>query len=119
MIIGNRALLFAADDIAQSNREFTKKFEDMSKKFEDMSKIEIESRDRVDITLKEYERMKREIDSLTLEVDRLRNILDKFEIPFDKNIIADSIQTYYCKDHMNFRYIFRVEFAIDEGEMRR
>lgn len=91
---------------------------EFGEKLETISKEEIKSKDRVDITLEEYENMKREINSLKSEVQYLGSILEKIEAPLDKNIIPDSIRTYYSDDYMNYRRVFRVEFAIDEREFR-
>ena len=100
-----------ADSIASSNRK-------LGERLESISQAEIKSKDRVDISLEEYEKMKHTIKSLTCENDWLREILNRIEAPLDKKIIPDSIRTYYCEDPMNFRYVFNVEFAIDEWDMR-
>jgi hypothetical protein len=100
-----------ADTIACSNRR-------LGEKLESISQAEIKSKDRVDITLEEYERMKSEIKRLTYENEGMREILGKIEAPLDKKIIPDSIRTWYCEDIMNCRNIFHVEFAIDEWDMR-
>lgn len=97
--------------IANSCRE-------LGRTFETISKEEIKAKDRVDITLEEYENMKRKISSLESEVRYLCSILEKIEAPLDKNIIPDSIRTYYSDDYENFRRVFRVEFAIDERELK-
>ena len=91
---------------------------ELGEKFKSISREEIKSKDRVDITLEEYENMKREINSLKSEVKYLGSILEKIEAPLDKTIIPDSIRTYYCDDYMNYRRAFRIEFAIDEREFR-
>lgn len=99
-----------ADTIACSNRR-------LGEKLESISQAEIKSKDRVDITLEEYERMKSEIKRLTYENEGMREILGKIEAPLDKKIIPDSIRTWYCEDIMNRRNIFQVQFAIDEWDM--
>lgn len=91
---------------------------DFGRKLESISEEEIKARDRVNITLEEYENMKREIESLKSEVRYLSSILEKIKAPLDKSIIPDSIRTYCCDDYMNYRRVFRVEFAIDEREFR-
>lgn len=91
---------------------------DFGEKLESISREEIKSKDRVNITLEEYENMKREIESLKSEVRYLSSILEKIEAPLDKSIIPDSIRTYCCDDYTNYRRVFRVEFAIDEREFR-
>lgn len=116
------AHLLGADTIAQSNRElgndFLRSNRELGEKFENIFKAEIKSKDRVDISLEEYENMKNQIGSLSYEVDRLSNILKRIEVPLDKEIIPDSIQTCWCTDIRNNRHIFRIEFAIDDFNLR-
>ena len=100
------------NDILRSNREF-------GEKLKSISDAEIKSKDRVDISLEEYEYMKNTIKSLSYEVDRLSNILNRIEAPLDKEIIPDSVQTYWCDDAIRFRRIFRVEFAINNFDLKR
>ena len=116
------AHLLGADIIAQSNRELsndiTRSNREFSEKLESISKAEIKSKDRVDISLEEYKSMKSQIKSLSCEVDRLSSILERIKAPLDKEIIPDSIRTFWCDDLMKFRRIFRVEFAIDDFDLR-
>ena len=117
------AYLMGANTIAQSNRDLgntiAKSNRELGEKLEDISKAEIKSKDRVDIPLEMYESMKEQIDSLTYEVERLRDILVRIDIPLHLDIIPNSIETSYCKDHLNYKRIFNIRFAVDEGEMRR
>lgn len=119
----NIAHLIGADMIAQSNRELgndiLRSNREFGEKLKSISDAEIKSKDRVDISLEEYEYMKNTIKSLSYEVDRLSNILNRIEAPLDKEIIPDSVQTYWCDDAIRFRRIFRVEFAIDNFDLKR
>lgn len=99
-----------ADTIACSNRR-------LGEKLESISQAEIKSKDRVDITLEEYERMKSEIKRLTYENEGMREILDRIEVPIHRKIIPDSIRNYCTKDLAHHRYIYTIEFAIDEWDM--
>lgn len=111
------AHLIGADMIAQSNRELgndiIKSNRELGEKLQSIFNAEIKSKDRVDITLEEYEHMKNKIKSLSYEVDRLSDILGRIEVPFDEKIIPDSIVTYWCDNHADFKRKFRVEFEID------
>lgn len=111
------AYLMSADMIAQSNRELGNNIirsnRELGEKLKSISDAEIESRDRVNISLKEYKDMQNKIRSLSHEVDRLTNILNKIEIPLDENIVADSIVTYWCDNHADFKRKFRIEFDVD------
>ena len=114
------AYLMGANMIAESNRELGRDIyrsnRELSCTLKNISDAEIESKDRVNISLKEYESMKDKISSLSYQVDRLCEILKRIEAPLDKNIIPDSIRTCWCDDWN--RRIFRVEFAIDEFDLR-
>nr|DAV24917.1 MAG TPA: hypothetical protein [Bacteriophage sp.] len=118
-----QAFLMGATAIVESTRDLGRHISnsnrELGEKLESISKAEIASRDRVDISLKEYESMKRQIESLTWERDRLRSVLENIKAPLDKNIIPGSINTYYYDDPMNCKRIYRVEFEIDDMEMRR
>ena len=121
----NRRLahLIGADIIAQSNKELENGIVESNERFcktlKDISDAEIKSKNRVDITLKEYDDMRDKIKQLSYEVDRLSNILRRIEIPFDKEIIPDSIQTYYNRDEINLKTLFRVEFEVYEPHFTR
>lgn len=60
--------------------------------------------------------MKRKIASLESEVECLRSILEKIEVPLDKGIIPGSIRTYYSDGLWDGKRVFRIEFSIDEME---
>lgn len=115
-----QAILYAADMVARSNASLEESLvrsnREYGEKLESISKAEIKSKDRVNISLEEYEYMKHRIESLDSEVHNLRSVLNKINIPLDKKIIPDTIRTYYCRDPLHFRHTFRVEFAIDETE---
>lgn len=93
-------------------------YRELGEKLETISDEEIKARDRVNITLEEYENMKHKIASLESEVDYLRSILEKIEAPLDKNIIPDSIRTYYSDGLWDCKRVFRVEFAIEDWELK-
>lgn len=118
----NLAYLMSAGMIAQSNaklgNDICKSNRELGEKLESISKAEIKSKDRVNISLEEYEKMKNEIKSLSSEVYRLSRILERIDVPLDKKIIPDSIRTHWCDDAINFRHKFIVEFAIDDFNLR-
>lgn len=98
------------NDIVNANRE-------LAEKLESISNAEIKSKDRVDISLEEYENMKAEISSLSCEVYELRNILKRIDVPLDKKIVPDSIKTCWCEDAVNHRHIFNVRFAVNDIDL--
>lgn len=117
------AYLIGTDMIAKSNRDLgnviAESNREYAKKLEEISKSEIKSKDRVDITLEKYESMKKQIEWLDCEVRRLQSILKKIEVPFELDIIPDSIETAYCDDYLNRRKIFNVRFAYNDWEVKR
>lgn len=111
------AYLMSADMIAQSNRELGNNIirsnRELGEKLKSISDAEIESRDRVNISLKEYKDMQNKIRLLSHEVDRLTNILNKIEIPLDEDIIIDSIEVFQSDNRKDFKRIFDIRFETD------
>ena len=112
--------MIAADMIAKSNQELGSNILYANRQLGDtlksISDTEIKSKNRVDITLEEYENMKNEIKRLSYNVDVLSNILNQIKIPLDKidEIIPDSIKTYWCDNPCDFnKRRFVVEFDIN------
>lgn len=73
------------------------------------------SRDRVDISLAEYERLKAENKRLELEAMQLRVILGRIDFPTDvyENVRTDSISVHYSEDPMRFVRRYRIEFEVE------
>ena len=106
-----RSNMQLGEDILLATREH-------DKTLKSISDAEIKSKDRVDITLEEYENMKNKIRSLSYEVERLSDILRRIEVPLDKEIVPDSIRSYWCDDVRDFKRRFRVEFDIEHWNLR-
>lgn len=85
---------------------------------ERIAREEIKARNRVDITLEEYESMKQEIKKLRDSNRFYERVFDRIEIPWDKNIVVDSIDTFENKDYMNFRRTYLIHLSVDEMEFR-
>lgn len=86
---------------------------------EKIAEKEIKARDRVNITLEEYENMKREIKRLENENHYFKVLFDRIEIPWDKKIIPDSVRVYQDDDPMNFTRQYKILFDIDRDELRK
>ena len=86
----------------------------LTQTLDDISKREIKVRDRVDISLEEYERMKNEIRRLNGENIQMRAVLGKFHIPLDVKIIPDSIEINYAHDIRWFKRRYRIEFEAED-----
>ena len=120
--------LIAANQIADSNRELGTNIAESNRqlgdKLEAISKAEIQSKDRVDIPLSEYERMKSQIAKLESDNRQLHGILEQIEFPFElvDSIIPGSFETYYT-DNPNPVSLarirrFRIEFDVDRRAIK-
>ena len=113
--------LLGTDMIAKSNRQLGNDIllanRELGRTLKDISDDDIKARDRVDITLKEYEDMKDKISSLSYEVNRLRNILERIEVPLDKEIVPNSIRSYWSDSIRDFKRKFMIEFEIEHWNL--
>lgn len=82
---------------------------------EKIAQQEIEARDRIDISRKEYEDMKQEIETLTSENRRCHDILERIGMPLDKisKIIPNSMNIMYFDSYIEFKRRARIEFDIE------
>ena len=121
-LLGTDNIAIGANNIARSNRQLGDDIWraniQLSNTLQNISDADIKARDRVNITLKEYEDMKDKISSLSYEVNRLRNILERIEAPLDKKIVPNSIRNYWIDDIRDFKRKFIVEFEIEHGDLR-
>lgn len=94
----------ALNNIAASNREHTKTLREISDD-------EIRARDRVDITLAEYEKMKKEIEHLKSENRQLRGVYERINLPI-LDILENSdiydIRSDYNFDPVHFERTYRI-----------
>lgn len=81
-----------------------------------ISDAEIKSKDRVDIPLSEYDRLRKENSDLRWRVDRMEIMLAKMGIPKEviDTIDPDSIEVLTCKDPRYFRTKYQVLFVADD-----
>lgn len=114
-MIGN--IIFAPDCIEKSARAI----ENMSKALSENSKNEIKARDRVDISLEEYERLKDENRRLSTKVSHLECLLSDLGIPAEmvNSIIPGSTMVSCCSDYKDFLTHVRIEFKVDDISVRR
>lgn len=87
-------------------------------------KSEIKNRNRVDISLEEYEKMKDKADkisfSLQNKIDYLVKIIEKLGIPIEISDIVntDSITTFCDDDILSNKRKYRIEFTVDLHKVR-
>ncbi len=111
VVRSDRSAEHAANIVAKSNAA-------LGRKLESISQAEIKSKDRVDISLEEYEKLKRELSILRDENRELKHMLQNMGIPVDivNDIVPDSISVERCKNHVDFKTLFRITFAVyDNG----
>ena len=65
---------------------------------ENIAEKEIKARDRVNISLDEYERMRNKISSLEWKIDEMRDMVKLFKGVIDLNIIPDTFVDLYDYD---------------------
>ena len=104
----NRELLVVAKAIKEANKN-------LANSITEASEDDVKARDRVDITLEEYERLKDENRRLNEEVTRLRKILSDIRIPVNiwERIKLGTIKTSVCHNVKDFIDTFRIEFDVD------
>ena len=77
---------------------------------------DIKARDRVDISLEEYERLKDENRRLSTEVVRLKMLLGEFGIPTEmiSKIRPGTTTLQCCSSYKDFVTRVRIEFDVDD-----
>lgn len=94
----------------------------LARKIESISQAEIKSKDRVDISLEEYERLKSEVKRLSERERALMSVIERFKIPADvlDYILPDSVKIYTCADmdFMNDLQHYRIEFSIPRDYLK-
>ena len=79
------------------------------------SQADIKARDRVDISLSEYEALKDENRELKRMVDQLSDVLKMIDFPIEilRKVRPETIEKSYSDDHIRFRTRYRIEFDVD------
>ncbi len=92
--------MYNARQIAKSNEEVAWAIREQTK-----------SKDRVDISLEEYERMKKEIEELKNENYSYKNYFKRLNFPYDVKPIAGTIETRTFKnpDRLTTTYLIKME----------
>jgi hypothetical protein len=93
-------------DIRRSAREHDNALKEISRK-------EIEARNRVDITLHEYESMKAEIARLRSKVGFYESVFNEIRIPWHRKIIPGSIRVERCENYTKPTEMYHIFFEID------
>lgn len=109
----------AIREVAASNRK-------MAETISQTSQDEIQARDRVDITLREYESMKSRIANLESENNWFKTVLGKIEFPLvsclsENFVVPKNIQVSWSDsiDFFNMKRRYHILFEIAEEDLRR
>lgn len=102
----NNNVAYAMDRVAVSNDRLRETIADTSAK-------ELEVKDRVDISLKEYEEMKKTIEDLRSKVKSMSELFDNFKIPYDLPIIPGSVDFYHNDNIIDGTRTYRCEFKVN------
>lgn len=103
----------AANILAMSHKAHDETLKSISEK-------EIKSKDRVDISLEEYERLKNQLTILFNENFSLKTTLTGIGIPLEVlgYVIPNSIEVQRCEDCIGFETSYRVKFSVRDIERR-
>ena len=93
--------------LAKSNEMLAEKIE-----------ADVKARDRVNISLEDYNDMRNQIRKLETENHRLKYFLEKIHFPFNLNVVPDTICTRYNSDPMDFMVGVEIRFKIDDLDFR-
>ena len=95
-----------------SNSKFVEK---LGEKMDKIAKEEIRSKDRVDISLEEYEQMKKRIETLERKNSQRDKLIIQLGIPAEviDHIHIGSIRVQQCDDLRDFTRRYHVHFDVD------
>ena len=108
----NQAIRDAASVVARATKEH-------NKTLKSISDAEIKSKDRVDIPLRDYLRMKEDLERTSRELVHANFLLAQMGIPAElvKRIQGSSINVESCDDYRDFLRTYRITFKVDTSPM--
>lgn len=109
--------LIHEDRSEQAARIVNRGLEKFGDKLQSISEAEIKSKDRVDITLKEYEQLKDNVRKYEERCRKMGSMIMQMGIPYEviEHIIPGSIDVATCDDPCNFKRRYRVEFDVEDS----
>ena len=107
----------SARDAARMTAKALREHDDTLKSISD---AEIKSKDRVDISLEEYDRLKKQLTILLNENFSLKTTLTGIGIPLEvlADVIPNSIKVQRCEDCIGFETSYRVTFSVRDIQRR-
>lgn len=106
--------IYNAQIIANSNQQIANAINEQNRVNKEISDNEIKSKNRVDISLEEYEKTNKELESLRYENEYLKNILENFKISPCEKILIETIErkSYFAPEKL--RYVHSIRFETKE-----
>jgi hypothetical protein len=104
----NHSAVTAANITAKSNKE-------LGEKLESIAKDEIKSKDRVDIPLKEYLKMRERIRVLEEQNSRMGVLINRIGIPFEEldKIDPNTVNVYHNENPTRFTRRYQIIFDVE------
>ena len=101
--------MWNAGQIAASNNNIASALREQTRSAEELSEKEIKSKDRVDITLEEYESMKERIKELEADNRYYKQVCSQFNIPDNIRINPETmtLDSFYNPESMTTDYMIR------------
>lgn len=90
--------------------------EKFAKQLKDISEAEIKSKDRVNITLEEYKRLKDDAYRYEERCRKMGAMIMRLGIPYEivDKLDTDSIDVTTCQDPVNFKTMFQIRFTVSD-----
>ena len=115
MFFGRKSKIMLVNAIANSEgiaRRLEQSHKELGDKMEAISKADIKARDRVDISLEEYERLKKENDDLAEENQKLHNVLAMLQLPDIERIDFNRVQQKCVYDIDSMKNVCHIRFEL-------
>ena len=117
MIVFDRHYHIQEDRSEAAARIVNRGLEKFGNKLQTISDAEIKSKDRVDITLKEYDELRNNVRRYEERCRKMGSMIMQMGIPYEviEHIIPGSIDVTTCDDPFNFKRRYRVEFDVEDS----
>lgn len=108
------------DDSVKAARIVNRGLERLGSDLKTISTAEIESKDRVDITLKEYEKLKKNARDYEERCRKMGAMIMRLGIPYEvvELVDLDSIHVETSENPYNFKRYYKISFSVDYHQLR-
>lgn len=105
---------FISVNECSGHKSDSKAIKKLGDRIEKAARDEIKSKDRVDISLEEYEQMRKQIETLERKNSQRDKLIIQLGIPAEiiDHILADSIRVYTMDNIMDFTRKYTVSFKV-------